>query len=121
MNRRSHQLQPPNFTRSRRYDQRRNSEQKKPRNHPTYGADDHVRQIKAQTSKPYAINLIVNKANPRVEQDLEVCVKEKVPLVITSLGNPQKVIEAVHTYGGKVFCDVTDLKYALKVQDQGCD
>jgi len=77
--------------------------------------------IEAGTKKPYAINLIVNKNNPRVDDDLAAVVRHKVPLVITSLGNPQKVIEAVHGYGGKVFCDVTDMKYALKVQEQGCD
>ncbi|MCC6277009.1 MAG: nitronate monooxygenase [Oligoflexia bacterium] len=80
-----------------------------------------VETIKAKTSKPYGINLIVNKSNPRVNQDLDVCVKHKVPLVITSLGNPKEVIDKVHGYGGKVFCDVVDLKYALKVQDLGCD
>lgn len=77
--------------------------------------------IRAQTNRPYAINLIVNKSNPRLERDLETIVAHKVPMVITSLGNPQKVIEAVHGYGGKVFCDVTDLAYALKVQALGAD
>lgn len=77
--------------------------------------------IKSGTSKPYAVNLIVNKSNPRSDQDLEIIVQNKVPVVITSLGNPQKVIEAVHSYGGKVFCDVIDLKYAVKVQNQGAD
>ena len=83
--------------------------------------DAALTKIKQQTSSPYAINLIVNKSNIRIETDLATVVKHKVPMVITSLGNPQKVIEAVHSYGGKVFCDVTDLKYALKVQEQGCD
>lgn len=77
--------------------------------------------IRAATDKPYAVNLIVNKSNLRVEQDLEILVSRRVPMVITSLGNPAPVIEAVHAYGGKVFCDVVDLKYALKVQDQGAD
>ena len=77
--------------------------------------------IEAGTDKPYAINIIVSKSNPRTEEDLAVVVKHKVPLVITSLGNPQKIIDAVHGYGGKVFCDVTEMKYALKVQAQGCD
>ncbi|MDZ4678697.1 MAG: nitronate monooxygenase [Oligoflexia bacterium] len=80
-----------------------------------------IKRIKQKTQKPYAVNLIVNKANPRVEADLDVCVSEKVPMVITSLGNPKEVIEKVHSYGGKVFCDVVDLKYALKVQELGCD
>ncbi|MBK9293944.1 MAG: nitronate monooxygenase [Oligoflexia bacterium] len=77
--------------------------------------------IRSKTAKPFGVNLIVNKVNPRVDQDLQVCVKHKVPLVITSLGNPKRVIQAVHGYGGKVFCDVVDLNYALKVQDLGCD
>src|ERR1700677_895422 len=80
--------------------------------------DQALKTIKSQTSKPFAINLIVNRANPRVDHDLDLCVKHKVPMVITSLGNPKEVIEKVHSYGGKVFCDVIDLKYALKVQDQ---
>ncbi len=83
--------------------------------------DEALKNIAAATSKPYAINLIVNKSNLRLDDDLDVLVKHKVPMVITSLGNPQRVIDAVHGYGGKVFCDVIDLKYALKVQDQGAD
>lgn len=78
-------------------------------------------KIRAGTNRPYAINLIVNKSNPRTAQDLDMIVRHKVPMVITSLGNPQAVIDAVHSYGGKVFCDVIDLKYALKVQAQGAD
>lgn len=77
--------------------------------------------IKSKTNRPYAINLIVNKSNLRARQDLDVIVRQQVPMVITSLGNPQEVIERVHAYGGKVFCDVVDLKYALKVQAQGAD
>lgn len=77
--------------------------------------------IKSKTNRPYAINLIVNKSNLRAQQDLDVIVRQQVPMVITSLGNPQEVIERVHAYGGKVFCDVVDLKYALKVQAQGAD
>lgn len=80
-----------------------------------------LEKIRGVTNRPYAINLIVNKSNLRMEQDLEVIRRQKVPMVITSLGNPQKVIEVVHSYGGKVFCDVTDLKYALKVQELGAD
>lgn len=80
-----------------------------------------VKKIKSLTHGPFAVNLIVNKVNSRVDSDLAVCVAEKVPLVITSLGNPRLVIEKVHAYGGKVFCDVTDLKYALKVQELGAD
>ena len=83
--------------------------------------DAALSDIASRTDKPYAINLIVNKSNLRLDEDLAVIVKHKVPLVITSLGNPQRVIDAVHAYGGKVFCDVIDIKYALKVQEQGAD
>lgn len=83
--------------------------------------DAALTKIRSATNRPYGINLIVNKSNLRMEQDLEIIKHQQVPLVITSLGNPQKVIETVHGYGGKVFCDVVDLKYALKVQEQGAD
>ncbi len=83
--------------------------------------DEALMKIAAGTDKPYAVNLIVNKTSLRMEQDLDVIVKHKVPLVITSLGNPQIVIDKVHAYGGKVFCDVVDLKYAQKVEAQGAD
>lgn len=83
--------------------------------------DAALRDIAARTDRPYAVNLIVNKASPRTNEDLDVIAAHKVPLVITSLGNPQNVIERVHAYGGKVFCDVVDLKYARKVEAQGAD
>lgn len=70
---------------------------------------------------PFGVNLIVNKANPRIEEDLEICVEEKVPFIITSLGNPKNVIEKMHTVGSKVFCDVTTLEYAKKVEALGAD
>lgn len=83
--------------------------------------DEALSKINSGTQKPYAVNLIVNKSNLRMKEDLSIIANHKVPMVITSLGNPQEVIDIVHGYGGKVFCDVVDLKYALKVQDQGAD
>ncbi len=83
--------------------------------------DTALGEIAARTDRPYVVNIIVNRANPRVEEDIRVLVKHKVPMVITSLGNPKDVIAAVHGYGGKVFCDVTNLDHALKVQALGCD
>lgn len=80
-----------------------------------------LQTIKAKTSKPYGVNLIVNQANPRQHADLDVCADEKVPLVITSLGNPKETIRRMHEVGCKVFCDVTNLSYAQKVQDLGAD
>lgn len=80
-----------------------------------------VRRTKELTKKPFAVNLIVNKSNIRQHADLDVCAEEKVPMVITSLGNPKDVIKRMHEVGGKVFCDVTTLDYAKKVQDLGAD
>lgn len=80
-----------------------------------------VRKVKSRTTKPFAVNLIVNQSNTRQVPDLDICVEERVPLVITSLGNPKDVIKRMHAVGGKVFCDVTTLDYAKKVQDQGAD
>jgi len=80
-----------------------------------------VQAIKSRTQKPFAVNLIVNKANPRQTPDLAVCAEEKVPLVITSLGSPKEAIRQMHAVGCKVFCDVTTLEYAKKVQDLGAD
>ena len=87
----------------------------------TESFDAGLSDIVSRTHNPYAVNLIVNQTNLRLKADLDVIVRHKVPLVITSLGNPSEVIRRVHEYGGKVFCDVVDLKYALKVQEQGAD
>ena len=81
-----------------------------------------VRGVKKMAGDaPFGVNLIVNKANPRVDRDLEICVEEKVPFIITSLGNPKEVIRRMHEVGSKVFCDVTNLEYARKVEDLGAD
>ena len=80
-----------------------------------------IKTIRAKTDKPFGVNLIVNQANPRINADLEVCAQEKVPLVITSLGSPKETIRRMHEVGGKVFCDVTNLEYAKKVEGLGAD
>lgn len=80
-----------------------------------------VRKVKKLTKKPFAVNLIVNKSNVRVAADLKVCADEGVPIVITSLGSPKETIKAMHSAGGKVFCDVTTLDYAKKVESLGAD
>ncbi len=80
-----------------------------------------IREIKSKTKKPFGVNLIVNQANTRQHADLEVCAEEKVPLIITSLGNPKETIRRMHEVGCKVFCDVTTLPYAQKCQDLGAD
>lgn len=78
-------------------------------------------QIRQRTSKPIGANLIVNQANKRQLPDLETLLKHQVKLIITSLGNPKDVIAQAHQVGTKVFCDVTNLEHAKKVQDMGAD
>jgi len=70
---------------------------------------------------PFGVNLIVHKTNPRVAADLEVVVRHKVPLVITSLGAAPEVVEAVHSYGGLVFHDVINIRHAAKAAEAGVD
>lgn len=70
---------------------------------------------------PYAVNLIVHRTNPRWQADLALCVKHQVPIVITSLGAASQVVEAVHSYGGLVFHDVTNQKHARKAAEAGVD
>ena len=69
----------------------------------------------------YGVNLIVHRSNPRVEADLKVCVEEEVPLIITSLGAVKDVVEAVHSYGGLVFHDVTNRRHGEKAMEAGVD
>lgn len=69
----------------------------------------------------YGVNIIVQKTNILFEKHLKICVENKVPFYITSLGNPKPVIDAAHSYGAKVFCDVTNLVHAKKCADAGCD
>ena len=70
---------------------------------------------------PYAVNQIVHASNNRLLQDMETCVKHKVPIVITSLRPPAQVVEAVHSYGGLVFHDVINVRHAKKAIEQGVD
>lgn len=69
----------------------------------------------------YGVNLIVQRTNPLYKKHLEICVEHKVSFYITSLGNPAEVIKQAHSYGAKVFCDVTNMEHARKVHEQGCD
>lgn len=70
---------------------------------------------------PYAVNLIVHPTNPRLEEDLELCVKHKVPIIITSLGAVPELVDKVHAYGGIVLHDVTNKRHAKKAADAGVD
>ncbi len=73
------------------------------------------------TTSPYAVNLIVHRSNPRLAEDTEICVRHKVPIVITSLGARPEVNEAIHSYGGVVFHDVINDRFARKAIDKGAD
>ena len=70
---------------------------------------------------PFAINQIVHKSNDRLEHDLQVCAKYKVPIVITSLGAREDVNQAVHAWGGIVLHDVINNKFAHKAIEKGAD
>ena len=70
---------------------------------------------------PYGVNLIVHHTNPRLKADLEIVVKHKVPVVITSLGAATEVIDTIHSYGGLVFHDVINRRHAQKAVEAGVD
>jgi len=70
---------------------------------------------------PFGVNLIVHHTNPRVQADLELCVKHQVPLIITSLGAVKDLVDAVHSYGGAVFHDVVNVRHARKASEAGVD
>lgn len=70
---------------------------------------------------PFGVNLIVHRSNPRLRADLEVCVRQRVPFIITSLGAVSDVVDAVHSYGGLVFHDITTRRHAEKAIDAGVD
>jgi nitronate monooxygenase len=72
-------------------------------------------------SAPFAINQIVHKSNDRLEHDMEVCARYKVPIVITSLGARTDVNEAVHRWGGIVMHDIINNAFAHKAVDKGAD
>jgi nitronate monooxygenase len=70
---------------------------------------------------PYAINQIVHKSNDRLEHDMAMCVKYKVPIIITSLGAREEINEAAHSYGGVVLHDIINNKHAHKAIEKGAD
>ena len=70
---------------------------------------------------PFGVNLIVHKTNPRLQADLEICIKHKVPLIITSLGAVSELVDAVHSYGGLVFHDIIKKRHAEKAAEAGVD
>jgi len=95
------------------------------------GFEEWLIQIKAELKQfeeetgnkaaPFGVNLIVHPTNPRLEADIKLCVKHKVPLVITSLGAVSQVVDAIHSYGGLVFHDIIKKRHAEKAAEAGVD
>ncbi|GAA6118112.1 nitronate monooxygenase family protein [Acidovorax sp. FG27] len=81
----------------------------------------HDRAHPESPAAPFAINQIVHKSNDRLEHDMQVCAKYKVPIVITSLGAREDVNQAVHAWGGVVMHDIINNKFAHKAIEKGAD
>ena len=81
--------------------------------------DAHNQANPDSPAAPYAVNLIVHRSNVRVERDLEICVKWKVPVVITSLGARDEVYAAINSYGGITLHDVINNRFARKAIEKG--
>ncbi len=97
----------------------------------TAGFEQWVIQIKTELEEfeketgkkaaPFGVNLIVHNTNPRVRADLKVCIKHKIPIIITSLGAVSQLVGAVHSYGGLVYHDVIKKRHAEKAAEAGVD
>jgi len=83
--------------------------------------DKYNQQNPDQPAAPFAVNQIVFKTNQRLHEDMELCVKYKVPIIITSLGAVPEVNQAAHSYGGIVLHDVINQRFAKKAIEKGAD
>ncbi len=99
---------------------------------PQKSLRDWIRQIREETAAhaeahpdepvaPFAVNQIAHPSNSRLQADVEVCVREEVPIIITSLNPPREIVDAVHAYGGLVFHDIINLRHTRKAIEQGVD
>jgi nitronate monooxygenase len=75
----------------------------------------------AQRVAPFAVNQIIHQSNDRLDHDLDVCVRRRVPMIITSLRAPNDVVKRIHDYGGVVFHDVISIRHAEKALEAGVD
>ncbi len=80
-----------------------------------------IDRIRSKTTKPFGVNLIVNKSNPKYKRQLQILLDKNVDFIITSLGSPEETIKKCKPLGIKVFCDVIDAKTAIKVESLGAD
>lgn len=98
---------------------------------PVTMLEEWIRRIKAELAAferetgriaaPFAVNQICHASNDRLGHDIEVCARQEVPIVITSLRAPREVVEATHSYGGVVFHDIINVRHARKAIDEGVD
>jgi len=82
---------------------------------------DRIERETGRVPAPFGVNLIVHKSNPRLQADLDISIKHKVPLIITSLGAVKELVGAVQGYGGLVFHDVINMRHARKAAEAGVD
>ena len=80
-----------------------------------------IEEATGEKPAPFGVNLIVHKSNAKLEEELEVCIRQEVPIIITSLGAVRDLVDRVHDYGGMVFHDVINLRHARKAADAGVD
>jgi len=99
---------------------------------PQETLNDWIKQIKEELAAykeahpseplaPFAVNQIAHASNVRLLKDMETCVANEVPIIITSLRPPAEIVKAVHGYGGLVFHDIINLRHARKAMEQGVD
>jgi len=99
---------------------------------PAEKLDEWIKSMKKELSEyqeanpseivaPFAVNQICHHSNNRLEEDMEVCVNNQVPIIITSLRAPKFVVDAVHSYDGAVMHDVINIRHAKKAVDEGAD
>ncbi|MBV8834954.1 MAG: nitronate monooxygenase [Alphaproteobacteria bacterium] len=82
---------------------------------------DKIERDTGRPCAPFGVNLIVHKSNPRLQADLEISIRHKVPLIITSLGAVKELVGAVQGYGGLVFHDVINMRHARKAAEANVD
>lgn len=82
---------------------------------------EEIKRRLAPEDAPYGVNLVIHRTNPRYRADLEICEQYRVPVIITSFGALADVADRVHSYGGVVFHDVTNIRHARKAADAGVD
>jgi len=83
--------------------------------------EGHCRAHPGAKVAPFAVNQIIHQSNDRLDRDLDVCMRRRVPMIITSLRAPTDVVKKVHEYGGSVFHDVISIRHAEKALEAGVD